>query len=141
MDPVSAIGLASSILGFITVSIKVVKAGQGVYQSLKDGSQENISRETVITEMTEFMNTLPASGDRQLVREDQSLAELVGECRKIAEELLKMLHKIKAKDDKSTFPKLRAAIRQVTSQSELEGLEKRLDHCRGQLDLHLNAKY
>ncbi|OAQ64867.1 P-loop containing nucleoside triphosphate hydrolase [Pochonia chlamydosporia 170] len=141
MDPASAIGVASGILAFITVSIKVVKAGREVYHSIGDGGQENISRETIITEMTEFMNTLPAAGDRQLVREDQSLAELVGECRKIAEELLKMLQKMKAKDDKSTFSKLRAAIRQVSSQSELEGLEKRLDYCRGQLELHLNAKY
>lgn len=141
MDPITAIGVVSGILTFLTVGVKVVKIGQGVCNSIRGREQENTSRETIITEMKDFMNRIPEAGDPQLLHEDESLRRLIEECREIAQELLCTLSKMKPKDGKSTYANLRAAIGQVVSQPEMESLERRLDYCRGQLELHLNAKY
>jgi hypothetical protein len=141
MDPVTAIGLVSAILSFIGFGTKLVRGTIEIYGTADGVLAENRSREAVAGKMKELAARMapPDAGGKapQLAGKDKDLCDLAAECRAISEKLVELLGRIKPRDPGRKLQSLWAALRSVASEREREELERRLDYCRGQLELQV----
>ncbi|KAK3313992.1 hypothetical protein B0H66DRAFT_537239 [Apodospora peruviana] len=137
MDPVTAIGLASGILSFITFSTKLVSGAIRIYESADGQLEDNRRRDVILQEMKQFGARLLAPDDSQLVGEEKGLCVLATECQSISEALIALLDRIKPKDPNSKAQSLWSALKNAVHEKEKDDLEQRLDRCRGQLELQI----
>ena len=102
MDPVTAIQLASSILGFIDLGVKVVSSAAEAYGATSGLTAENRTAETVVVEMQKFAAKLqPSDNDSpQLTSEERALCRLAVECSGIAGEIVELVERSKPKQRK-----------------------------------------
>ncbi|KAM7183315.1 hypothetical protein V8F20_012664 [Naviculisporaceae sp. PSN 640] len=119
MDPVTAIGLASGILSFITFSGKLIAGAIKIHDTTDGHVAENRSRELVIQEMKKMSERLLAPDDSSFVGQDKGLCLLAAECSTLSNDPLALLERIKPKDCKSKAESLW------------------LDRCRSQLELQV----
>ena len=54
MDPFTAIGLASNILSFIDFSAQLINGAREIYDSTSGTTEDNKSREAIVSEMNNF---------------------------------------------------------------------------------------
>ena len=137
MDPVTAIGLVSSILTFVSFSTKLVSGAIKIHESLDGALEENRSREVIAREMKSFAARLLPPDDSRLAGEEKDLCALAKECRAISGKLVGLLDKVKPKDPGSKSQSLWAALKTKVYESERADLEQRLENCRSQLELQL----
>jgi DNA repair exonuclease SbcCD ATPase subunit len=137
MDPVTAISLASSVVAFITFSVDLFKGAIEIHESLDGALDENRSREAIAAEMKRFTARLLPPDDARLSWEERGLCMLAAECRDLSDQLVKLLGRIKSKDSASKSQGLWSALKNKVHEKEKADLERRLDDCRSQLDLHL----
>lgn len=137
MDPVTAIGLASGILSFITFSSKLISGAIKIHDAVDGHLAENRSRQLVIQEMKKFNARLLAPNDSTLVGQDKGLCALATECQTLASDLIALLERIKPKNHKSKAQSLWSALKNVIHEKEKIDLEQRLDRCRSQLELQI----
>ncbi len=137
MDPVTAVGLASSVVAFITFATSLVQGAIKIHDSLDGVLEENRSREAVVREMTRFAARLLPPDDSRLAGEERELCVLAAECRDLSGKLIELLGRIRPKDPGSRSQSLWASLKNKVHEKERADLEQRLDHCRSQLDLQL----
>ncbi|KAK3904902.1 hypothetical protein C8A05DRAFT_13258 [Staphylotrichum tortipilum] len=137
MDPVSAIGLASGILSFITFSTSLIQGAIHICDSLDGQSDENRCREAIANDMKSLATRMFPPDDSRLSGEEKGLCLLASECRDLSDKLVNLLGRIKAKDPQSKRQSLWSALKNKVSEKEKVDLEQRLDHCRSQLTLQL----
>ena len=137
MDPVTAIGLASGIISFVTFSIKLVSGAIKIHDAADGQLQENLSRELVIQEMQRLSGRLLAPDNATLMGEEKGLCVLATECQSISNDLIALLERIKPKDPSSKAQSLWSALKNAIHDKEKVELEGRLDRCRSQLELHI----
>lgn len=92
MDPITAVGFASSILTFIDFSYQIIS---GTFEVIKSGSTaDNAHVSVVINDLhnvtKEFTNRPPAHS-----KHEDALNALALECQDVSEELRKLLEKLK----------------------------------------------
>jgi hypothetical protein len=137
MDPITALGLVSSVFSFISFGTSLVKGAIRIHESLDGNLDENRSREAIAAEMASFSTRLLPPDHSQLAGEERGLCILVTECRHLSVELVGLLRRIQPLDPKSKSQSLWSALRNKVNEKEKADLEQRLDHCRSQLDLQL----
>jgi hypothetical protein len=137
MDPVTAIGLVSAVLTFVDFGKKLVDGTVEIYQTGVAGLKENEARMTAATSMHDIAAKLQPPDTPGLSVEDKKFCGLAADCKKLSEDLIKLLGRMKPKKEGSLKQSLWAALMSVMKEGEREGLEKRLDHCRSQFELHL----
>ena len=137
MDPVTAIGLASAIVAFVTFTTDLIKGAIKIHESLDGALDENRSREAIAAEMKRFAARLLPPDDTRLAGEERGLCMLAAECRDLSGELVTLLGRIKPKDAQSKSQGLWSALKNKVHEKERADLEQRLDYCRSQLDLQL----
>lgn len=139
MDPVTAIGLVSGILSFVTFSTKLVSGAADIYGSLDGTLEENRSREAISGEMKRFAARLLPPDDSRFAGEEKDLCLLAKECQTLSGNLTELLEKVKPKDpgSKSKGQSLWAALKSTVYKKEMAELEQRLDYCRSQLEFQL----
>jgi len=137
MDPVTAVGLASGVVAFITFSTSLVKGAIKIHESLDSTLDENRSREAIAAEMKRFVARLLPPNNPQLTGEERELCVLATKCRDLSAKLVELLSRIKPKDAESRSQSLWSALKNKVHEKERADLEQRLDHCRSQLDLQL----
>ena len=138
MDPISAISLAGNIIAFVDLSTKLLKVAKEVHTSLSGVTEENRSRELLVSEMKAFSSKLLAPEDPSFVGEDAHLCKLAKECRDLATQLIELLSKIKAKDPKSKRESVWSSVKNKYYEKDRQELEQRLENCRTQLNIQLN---
>jgi hypothetical protein len=138
MDPFTAIGFASSILSFIDFSSKVVTGAIEIYGSDSRNTNEGRSSEAIVVEMRRFVAKLQPPKDSKLTESEKALCKLAVECDSLAEQILSLLEKVKAKNRKSKGSSLVAAIKAKMYDGDRRRLEEHLNYCRAQLGLQLN---
>ena len=137
MDPVTAFGLASGIVGFITFSTSLVRGAIQIHESLDGNLEENQSREAIASEMKRFATQLIPPDSSRLVGGEKALSILATECRDLSVKLVELLERIKPKDPQSKSQSLWSALKNKVKEKERADLEQRLDHCHSQLGLLL----
>lgn len=136
MDPITAISLASNIISFIDFSTKLLRGAKNIHEA---GSLEDNDRLEVVTRhMKMFMTKLLVPNPHNLIGADLELSQLAAKCMVLANDLLKLLEKIKAKDPKSRMQALCSAMRDMKYDEEKKSLEARLNSCRAQFEMQLN---
>lgn len=136
MDPVTAVQLASAVISFVQAGAVVLKTAREIRDSA-DGLPDDIRNRRVIVESMKgaLAKLKDACGSTTAGKStvDRSLLDLVAEC----EDLSKKIEGCVEKIQKSRLGTFGSAGKALFKKNELEGLETRLDRCRGQLVFEL----
>ncbi|KAI1737985.1 hypothetical protein F4680DRAFT_195771 [Xylaria scruposa] len=137
MDPITAVSLVSSIISFVTFGKDLVKGAIKVHESQDGHLKENQNREFVAGEMRRFVTVLQPPDESKLAGWEKGLVCLAAKCHKLAEDMAKVLDKIKAKDPNSRAQSVWAALKAKVNERDLMDFERQLDQCVTQLHLQL----
>lgn len=132
MDPITAIGLASSLITFVEFATKIVTGTYEVYTSSEGTTITNAHINTIISDLKEVATDLETELPGKS-KHERALKELASKCDKIAGELLQLLNRIRSDGNHSTWNSLKAAIVSMRKQKEIVILEKRLNDYRLQI--------
>lgn len=146
MDPLTAFGLAASVVQFVTLTGGLLKKSTEIYGSAS-GLPNALDIHEVYRELTGISSSLqditwtghgPCTADRGIRRNIDSVRELANTCRRDCEKLLDVLGKLKAKDGRShRFKSFRVAFIALREGDKIEHLEKRLAETERQIMLYL----
>ncbi|KAF7117748.1 hypothetical protein CNMCM5793_006928 [Aspergillus hiratsukae] len=137
MDAVTIVGLISNIISFIDFGSKFVKEVREIYASASGATGDALSHGLIAAEMRQFANDLVPSG-QAVNRKDKAICDLAKECKSVAEDILKLLDKIKPKGPRSGFRIVHSAIKGLWYEKDISNLQDKLEKCRSQLGLQLH---
>ncbi|KAI0447575.1 hypothetical protein F4803DRAFT_269231 [Xylaria telfairii] len=136
MDALAALGLVCNILQLVEVSTKLVKttikltgSASGVPDEINDAI---VIRDTLVS----LLQKVGAPGTVSS-KHDQQLAVLAENCRKICQELLDQVNRIKGKGNASKTGAFGVAWRTLTDGGKLNSIAQRLDQYRSQVIAHV----
>lgn len=140
MDPLSAIGLVSSVITFIDFGYEVISAAREVRASATGTTTANKHIEFLNTRMEAVATDLVAakSSRGDMSADARQLTELADTCLQLTNELNKLLGKLRANNPRSKRQVLSTIVQNVRKKDEKKELEARLDQCRQQLHLQLS---
>jgi hypothetical protein len=137
MDPVTAVGFASSILTFIDFSWSLVTGAYEVYKSTTGTTSENAHISTVIDDLQEITESLSSNVGGN-AKHDKALCKLADNCHDLSQDLSKILQKLKVTEKNSKWQSLKVKWASMRKEKELASIEKRLDGYRSQIFIRLN---
>ncbi|KAI1816650.1 hypothetical protein GGS20DRAFT_537131 [Poronia punctata] len=131
MDPVSALGLASSIYTFVEVGFKVARQYKDFRQNRSIETRENTERRLLATELKTISAELTENNGPPLLK------GLGDECNGLCSELLSLLDNVTVKDSASRRQRLKAIVKERWRAPDISSLENRLNNLRTQLVVNL----
>ncbi|KAM5369188.1 hypothetical protein BFJ66_g5092 [Fusarium oxysporum f. sp. cepae] len=134
MDPVTAVGLASAIISFVPLCVKLLQSAREIRDSLDGSVEKNLTRKAIVDEMKALSRRLKSADQARFLPEQRGLYDLALKCHELSQKILYLLDKIRPKS-KSSFENYRSAYRAWSCESEIKNLEKQLNDCRSQLAL------
>ncbi|CAJ2509260.1 Uu.00g142860.m01.CDS01 [Anthostomella pinea] len=137
MDPISAVGFASSILTFVEFSSKLVRGTYELYQSSNGTTVENAHIGNVLSDLRGVTDELRNDAEPQ-DRHENELSKLARNCRDLSDELVELLGRLQLKEKDRRWQTLRVAWLNMTKQKSIESIEKRLGEYRAEIVLRLN---
>ncbi|KAL2815415.1 hypothetical protein BDW59DRAFT_166821 [Aspergillus cavernicola] len=137
MDPLSAIGLASSILQFIEFGVNLCQGFSEVASSTTGLTDGNTHISIVVEDLKQATDGLSVKihGDSKQERE---LVQLAGNCQEVSLELAEILSKLRVKRGDRVWSSVRVAWKSTLKQKKIASIEKRLADYRAQIVLRLN---
>jgi hypothetical protein len=136
MDPATAIGVSSAVLTFVDVGAKIVRGAIHIYGATNSDTEWENPRD-VAAKMHLLARRLRVPTTRELTMDEEELCELAGQCQALSQELAELFKSILPKNSKSNRQCLWSAAKLKLKDDQVSGLEKRLDSCREQFELHL----
>lgn len=140
MDPASAIGVTSAVLSFVDFSYKIVRGAVHIYGDASSKVNHDWEAPELVAQKMQSLARLlgpPAATSQCLTRDESEISELAASCEALAKELAGKFESLKPKNAGSKRQCLWAATKAAFKASDTEDLEKRLENCRSQLQLHL----
>lgn len=137
MDPVSAIGLASSILTFIDIGYKVVA---GTWETAQTGRAPHTEH---IDAVTHDLNNAVARFSKPVSPNasdpEKALGEVSERCQTLSTELLALLgrFKVQVAEPGISWDKVKVVIRRIRSDPKVQELQRTLAEYRSQILVHL----
>ncbi|POS72344.1 hypothetical protein DHEL01_v209263 [Diaporthe helianthi] len=138
MDPISAIGLVSSVITFIDFGYELISAAREVRASASGTTSANDHIEFLNTRMEAVASDLKVANSSPVASADRRLTDLADKCLQLSNDLKKLLDKLRAKNPKSKRQVLSSIVKNVRKKDEKKELEARLDQCRQLLHLQLS---
>lgn len=126
-----AVGLASAILTFTTVAVKVVRISHEIYSSGATAEYSHLS--TVIGDLENVTSDLDA--DPTAIK-DEKLTDLAAKCSRLSQDLLHLLRGLQPTDG-GRLDSFKAAWAVARKQKTVDSIEKRLSQYRDQITMHL----
>jgi hypothetical protein len=144
LDPLTALSVAGNVVQFVDFTTKLLSKSRKIYNSADGALVENLELESVAGNLMELSSRISdafrsKADDVQLAWEDHNLITLCDNCRSVAEEILGLLAKLRLKGKHGKWDSFRKALKTVGSENELDGLTRRLEGYRKQLDTLLLA--
>jgi hypothetical protein len=145
LDPLTALGLAASIIQLVEFGGKVLSTGYAINQAVRKG-KEALEEDLQLGRLTQDLEDVNAkllsalsANSGPLSREDERLQELAVSCQDTAVKLLDILddQKVKEKAPFKEWAALKKAIKKARRQSEVQRLEEQLTKYRQQLSTNL----
>ncbi|KAJ4325075.1 hypothetical protein N0V84_003618 [Fusarium piperis] len=139
MDPITAVGLAASVIAIVQAGFKVIKTAKEIRDSSTGSTKENENRRTIGQGMNAIAYRLSSQDAMQVPPEQQSLINVAGKCQGISKRLLDLLDQISVTESgipifrKWGIPSLRGTAKAILKQGDIEALEKELVACRAEL--------
>lgn len=143
MDPLTAIGLASNIIGFVDFAGKLISQGYEIYKSASGTTKENEDIEALIEDLSFHLdelgkgeNAVPAAAVTPQDFRDQKLRELAAKCATFAEEILTSLEKLKKEPNAKFkgFNSFGKALRSAWGKKGMEEKVAKLEKFRSELE-------
>ncbi|RYP75781.1 hypothetical protein DL770_007344 [Monosporascus sp. CRB-9-2] len=132
MDPVTALGLASSILTFIDFAGKIVAGTYEIYQSAAGATDGNAHVDTIVGDLAEItaglVTTIPGRTKNEI-----ALKDLASKCEAVASKLQTLLRSLRVLGDHTTWKSLKVKIKSMRREPEIVRLEKQLGDYRAQI--------
>lgn len=139
LDPMTAIGLASSIVSFVGFSIDLVSGTCEVYKSLTGTTTANAHVDDIVQDLEKASATLLVrkrhGGDEQAI--EQAVLDLGEKCHRKCIELVVVLQKLKVKDPKTVWVSFRAAWLSRRKNKDIAQLHNDLRDYRAEILLWL----
>lgn len=132
LDPINAIGLASSIVQFVQFGTKLVSEGLELYQSNDGALARNSELEAIVKDINERSKIL--INTPQLSEDDVAMQKLAESSRKIADELLKKLSSLRTPESHKRLQSSRKTLAAAWKKDKIADLERRL--CRLQTQIN-----
>jgi hypothetical protein len=139
MDPVTAIGVASSAITFLEFSYSFLRTIYGIYNENKPLAHEDLEKVALEMEDVSTQIIARAQGPGQSP-EDVALISLAKQCNQISTKAIKKIAKTKP-NRRNFIESLTAALKTICTQADIELLQAKLENCRGQLHLQLHIKH
>ncbi len=136
MDPITAIGFATSILTFIDFSWSLVRGACEVSASATGTTLENTHISNVVEDLREVTEDLENSFQGK-DKHERALVRLGKQCVALSKDLAGILLKLKAKDD-SKWEGLKTKLKSMRKEKEVASIEHRLSRYRDEVMLRLN---
>ncbi|KAF6787568.1 hypothetical protein CSOJ01_15221 [Colletotrichum sojae] len=137
MEAIEAIGLASGIISFIDFSWSLITGAKKLHASGRGTTKENARISNIIKDLKNFTLELePAQSGGS--KHERAIAALANECRELAEELIEILKKLKAKKD-SRWESLQVMWASMRQSDNIAEIKSRLGECRAEINTRLLA--
>lgn len=133
MEPLSAIALAGNIITFVEVCSKLLSGTYEIYSSDARMTDEHADLGSVIEDVHAVTHRLSYGASMAVTDDEIALFELVKNCRKLSEDLIRALKRLQTKNLKSKSASLCVTWRAMREKGKLESLEKRIDRYRRQI--------
>jgi len=140
MDPLTAVGLAGTVVQFVSFSHEIVCLGKEIYKSSSGGRKESVELESIIHDLSEIHSSLGCpfiKEPREPTKQEKTLFSLVEQCKSIYKELQAVLEKLQIQGDHRKWKSFCAALKIVWKEDQIKDLEKRLLRLQRQIDSHL----
>ena len=137
MDPVAALGLAASIVTFIDFSWKLLYEVKDLNDSSTGASLEHDTLEKISNDLLSLNNDLTAPSAINAI--PAPIRDLAGQCKDVTIELLDVLNDLKVRGPHKRWKSFVQALRSVWKKEEIEGLIKRLERLRDELQFRLQV--
>jgi hypothetical protein len=140
MDPVTAIGLAGSIVQFVSFSHEFVSLGKEIYKSSAGAREQSIELDTMIQDLSTIHESLLQSWStdpNRRSKQENNIAILVTQCEPIYTELQGVLAGLQVQGDHRKWKSFCKALKSVWKEDQISNLEKRLHRLQQQIDSHL----
>ena len=135
LDPINAIGLASSIVQFVQLGTKLVLEGLELYQSNDGALARNSELEAIVKDINQRSEIL--TNTPQLSEDDVAMQKLAESSRKIADELLKQLSSLRTPESHKRLQSSRKAMAAAWKKDKIADLERRLCRLQNQINQRL----
>jgi hypothetical protein len=141
MDPVTALGVASSILQIVDFTQSLVRSTYEVYKSPSGRRKASVDLQAVTSSLKTLNEDLIGSMNRaatvtigngrgaELSAKDKELRHLCQKCSDLASTLISALERLTAERN-SLWDSFRQALKQVWKEKEILSLEKQLQQYR-----------
>jgi hypothetical protein len=145
MDPLSALGVAASVVQFLDFASTLVSSTYKIYKSTTGDTKEKLDLMVVTSSLKSLSNDLRLSLDqdtsegKELSKVDTEINTLCASCSDVADELILALEKLNVQKEHDIWQSVRTALQSVWGRKEVDALEKRLESFRSQISLHINA--
>ncbi|KAL9621958.1 MAG: hypothetical protein Q9160_003620 [Pyrenula sp. 1 TL-2023] len=128
MDPVSAFGLAGTILQCIDCGSRFVKLAQELYRAEADSPNHLSELEVLTRSFSDVLATFKSSERNPVSAENQhnGLVQLADECERVAGQLLKLLRELDTAGLSRKRDALKRAFQVIWRKDEVEALKSRL---------------
>jgi hypothetical protein len=142
MDPITALGVAGSIVQLVDFGTKVVSKGHKIYHSADGLDESNHDLEVVTNDLILLQARLicPLATKElgvTLSGSDRALLHLSKASFDVASDLLMHLNKIKVQGKRRRWKSFRQALKTVCSKGEIEAMAKRVSALREQLQTRI----
>jgi hypothetical protein len=144
-DPVSAFGLAASILQFVDFGSKFAKNALNIYKAGSQGAAAEMQQlQSTTADLQSVLKTLQpprnTSNSSTELEYDAGILKLAEECQQVATELLNSLNKInkiQRFEKPGKWDAIRTAFQVMWNEDNIKSLHIRMSEFRHQLTLHL----
>lgn len=147
LDPVSAVGLAGSVVQFVSFTTGLLSKGNEIYHSADGAVIENLELEMITRNLAGLLSQLStplkddpsedSSTDSATEMDSLRLKDLSDSCGSAARDLLDTLEDIKLKGSHRKWRSLRQALRTSWSNEKIDGLVRRISRYREELSFNL----
>ena len=140
LDPVSAIGLASSIIQIVEFGCKLVSQTQEIYYSASGATKNNVTSVEITTDIRSLLKDLTRKDQdfQRLDPDDIALGKLVDSCEHEANALMHLLKQLEV-HDATQWQSFRQAIKNAREKGKVKEIERRLLKLQKQIDFRLHV--
>jgi hypothetical protein len=137
LDPVSAIGLASSIISFVDFSSKLIKGSYEVYKSTKGMTAEDAHNNTVLLDLLSVTEALKSNVKGESSHH-KALRKLAADCVDASQELSDIMEELTATEGNRVWKSVEVKWKSMTKSKRVASIDQRLNAYRLQVILRLN---
>ncbi len=137
MDPITAIGLAASIVSFIDFSWNLLTGAKELYESGCRRTKENARISSIVDDLNEYALELTIGGEGAS-KHEKALRTLANDCQSLSGELVKILQKLEMTKN-SRWQSLKKTWEAKRKAGDVALIESRLEKYRAQMNTRLLA--